>query len=383
MNTENLTDDHSKEMDALNAKISELSRMLENTKNSLANEKANCEKIKTDRDDLRKQLLNQDSELKAQSLAATAKTGEFSIQANKIKDLEREIERLNNLLDGKSKAMIANDKTSDIEKLKLALSEANKQVLDANKEIHDTHENLEAQLKENSKCRMKVDSLTLQTTSLEGELKEARDQIAKLKAELHDRTDELHNATDVLVVERDINAKRYASLEASKAIVESDLKASELKATNLLATNESLHQEIFDMVHANEKARIEQDKALTVLNGELREARKTIEELMKKLASTESDRDAEKAKREALEKELAALKDQLKRLEADFKASKDASDKALAASNVNMDKSFKEQLAAKDLLISQKDNEIKILSSKSGADVKRISDAHTAEVIII
>ena len=167
-----------------------------------------------------------------------------------MKEAQDEIERLRSTLSNNAKSAVANDKSGEVEKLKKALSEANRKIVESSKEVHrtylfivtptyshthtcicvyllqvhDAHEELEKQLKESSKVRTRADALELQNKSVTDELKEARQTISNLKDELSKLRDQFNAATDALTIEKESNAKKTAQAESAYAVVAADLK---------------------------------------------------------------------------------------------------------------------------------------------------------------
>jgi len=62
-----------------------------------------------------------------------------------------------------------------------------------------------------------------------------------------------------------------------------------------------------------------------------------------------------------------------------LKAAKEAADRAVANANKDMDKSFKDQLAAKDAVIADKDRDLKA-QSDAALSAKKAADKTAAEV---
>jgi len=159
---------------------------------------------------------------------------------------------------------------------------------------------------------------------------------------LDPQSTEIASLTDTLTLERESIAKRLSLADGAKAALQADLTArsslrlfphfssdvlhlqhSEKKIADLYAGTEQLHQEIFENVHENEKARAEQDKTINALKAELSDFRNKLDEATRKATSIEKDRDNEKARRTESEKDAADLRERIKKLEADIKAEKE------------------------------------------------------------
>jgi chromosome segregation ATPase len=116
---------------ANDAKIAELQKSLENTRAALEKEKGNSEKLRGERDDSRKQFADKDAEYKTGVLTAKQKESECLLHMNKMRDLQADIDRLNAALAGAK----AGDKSGELERIKVALADANRQLSDARREV--------------------------------------------------------------------------------------------------------------------------------------------------------------------------------------------------------------------------------------------------------
>ena len=365
---------------AADNRIAELEKYLEQARASLANEKETTEKIRGERDDIRKRLTDKDDELKKTLGDLRDKNSEISIIQNKIRDAEREIASLRAALEQKDKAMAASDKSSELEKLKKALNDANKQIADSNKDAHDAHEALDKELKSSSQLRSKADSLELQNKSLEGELKEARELIKNLKQELADKDSALNSSGDSAALEQETLKKKISLAEKAAKSKDEEIASLQAKIKELQDSNLKMQQENFDQIHSNEASKSDQEKLISALKAENSDLKDEIEALKRKLENATSDLEETSTDLEVCKEEKKDLEDKLKKLEDEFKAFKTQSDKLLKQASGDMSQSFKDQLAAKDAELAAKDREMNDKLAEAAATAKAAADKYAADI---
>merc|ERR1711871_576493 len=363
---------------AADNRIAELEKYLQQARASLANEKENTEKVRGERDDMRKRLTDKDDELKRTLGTLSDKNKEYTILQNQLRDAEREIANLKAALEKKEKA--ANDKTGDLERLKKALNDANKQLADSNKDAHDVHEALDDELKASSQLKSKADTLELQNASLESDLKDAREMIKNLKKELADKDSALNASGDSAAIERETLMRKLSISEKAVRDKDDEIAALQAKIKELQDANLKLQQENFDQIHAHEVGKSDKDKENGALKAENSELKAEIEALKRKLENATSDLEETSTDLEVCKEEKQELEDKLRKLEDELKAFRAQSDKLLKQASGDLDQSFKDQLAAKDAELAAKDKELKDKLAEANAAAKAAADKYATDI---
>ena len=357
------------EINALQTELVEVERSYERAKASLANEKAVCDKLRNERDEIRIKFSERDEEFRAVCRDMQEKNTQIADQINDLKDARQNMEILRAQLDEQEATMIANDKTAELSSLKKNLADLSRQLVENNKEIYKSHEELEGELKNSSNMRTRIESLTLTNASLETDLEEAKKTSSELNRMYQQLKDDFIELKDTSIFEKESLQKKIDAAEKTGSTLNSDLGKAEQEITELRMLNEDAFKKNLENVRKTEEAKHEIENLQLKMETEVSKLKREVDDVSRKLKEMETCRDDEVVKRSELEKEVCTLKDSNREFQKSIKSSENNTEKLLRAEKNDMNKQMESRLAAKD-------DEIARLLRESDVKFKQQSSEH-------